>query len=574
MTVKAKLGAILALLVFVLAGTSGITFTRLKAQSPQLGQMETTATRVAEAWIPLLLASGDVKTDVYQVWQWLTDISATRARDGLDDGFAEAKKNAEKFTADIARVRQLAQALELAELIPTLDKVEAAFTPFYATGRKMAETYIADGPAGGNKLMGEFDAAAEAIDTPLEEMVVLVQGLTNKTLANLEQQASGVKLANAELSASVMILAAIGVIVAFGGAFYLFYLVGGSLKGLLGDIRTVADQDGTSAMRLAVDRADEFGEVAKALAEFRDKLAEVDRLRGEQAAAEEKAEREKRKLMIGLADQFDAGVGRVIEAVAAASNRMQESAAAMSTTAAETSQRSTATAAVTENASGNVQTVAAAAEELSASISEISRQVAQSTEIAVGAVQEAENTNQQIQGLVKASQSIGEVVALITDIASQTNLLALNATIEAARAGEAGKGFAVVASEVKNLANQTASATQEIESQINEIQNATQGAVSAIAGIGKTIGEISEIASSVAAAVDEQGSATQEIARNVDQAAHGTHEATSNMSEVIQAAEETGSAAQQIQGAVDELSEQSAILKTEVKKFLDQVRAA
>ena len=187
---------------------------------------------------------------------------------------------------------------------------------------------------------------------------------------------------------------------------------------------------------------------------------------------------------------------------------------------------------------------------------------------------DAQKTDEQIQGLAEAASKIGEVVALITDIADQTNLLALNATIEAARAGDAGKGFAVVASEVKNLANQTAKATDEIGGQIGGIQAATRDAVTAIQGIGQTIGQINEIASAIAAAVEQQSAATGEIARNVEQAATGTQEVTTNIAGVNQAADETGSAASEILGASGELSDQADLLKGEVDKFLSEIRAA
>jgi len=176
--------------------------------------------------------------------------------------------------------------------------------------------------------------------------------------------------------------------------------------------------------------------------------------------------------------------------------------------------------------------------------------------------------------LAEAAQKIGDVVALIIDIADQTNLLALNATIEAARAGDAGKGFAVVASEVKNLANQTAKATDEIGAQIAGVQTSTQEAVSAIEAIVKTISKIDEISSSIASAVEEQGAATQEIARNVEQAAAGTQEVSSNIGGVSQAANDTGAAATQIQSTAEDLSKQSETLRAEVDRFLANVRAA
>ena len=187
---------------------------------------------------------------------------------------------------------------------------------------------------------------------------------------------------------------------------------------------------------------------------------------------------------------------------------------------------------------------------------------------------EAGTANTMVNGLAGASQKIGEIVALINDIADQTNLLALTATIEAARAGEAGKGFAVVASEVKNLATQTAKATDDIRAQINGVQSATQDAVKAIDSIGTTIGEISQIVTTIAAAVEEQGAATQEIARNVEETARGTREVSANIGGVTQAANGTGVAAGQVLSVARALSGQSADLRKFVDEFLTEVKAA
>ena len=191
-----------------------------------------------------------------------------------------------------------------------------------------------------------------------------------------------------------------------------------------------------------------------------------------------------------------------------------------------------------------------------------------SARIAQQAVEQVDRTDTTVTGLVQAAEKIGEVVNLISDIASQTNLLALNATIEAARAGEAGKGFAVVASEVKNLANQTAKATEEIGQQIAAMQTATGDSVQAIRGIGETIKQISEVTTAVASAVEEQGAATQEISRNVQQASAGTQEVSSNITGVSQAATQTGTAAGQVLSAARELAQQGQQLNTEIESFL------
>jgi len=320
------------------------------------------------------------------------------------------------------------------------------------------------------------------------------------------------------------------------------------------------------------DRGDEIGKMAAAVQVFKDNAIEVKRLEAERKEAEARKAQERHQILLNMADEFDASVGGVVQSVSSASTEMQSSASTLSATAEETSKQATTVVGSSEEAATNIQTVASASEELTSSISEISSQVAQSTQISAKAVAEVESANERIQGLVSSSQKIGEVVELITDIADQTNLLALNATIEAARAGEAGKGFAVVASEVKNLANQTAKATEEISSQISGIQGVTQDAVHAIESIGEIINQMNEISSTIAAAVEEQGAATQEIARNVEQAAAGTKEMSTSVVSVEQASRETGSSAEQMLEAANELSQQSETLRAEVDKFLTNIR--
>ena len=268
--------------------------------------------------------------------------------------------------------------------------------------------------------------------------------------------------------------------------------------------------------------------MANSLEIFRESMIEARALSTDQdkdrIAKAERASRMEARIV-----EFEATVRAALDSLQKSANSMQTTAQSMSATADQSSALVSAVASAAEETSVNVQTVSSGTEELSSSISEIGRQVTNSAQIARKAVDEAGQTDATMQGLAENAGRISVVVDLIQTIASQTNLLALNATIEAARAGEAGRGFAVVASEVKSLANQTAKATDEIRSQIANMQTVTTSAVGAIRNIGQTIGEINEVTTAIAAAVEEQGAATREIARNIQHAAGGTSEVSSNI---------------------------------------------
>lgn len=417
---------------------------------------------------------------------------------------------------------------------------------------------------------------------------------------SVELNNEAVSAANSQMATSAGAMVIV-LIIGAGAVFVVIFRVVRPVNAIAGTMHELADGNLESDVPY-VENRDEVGDMARSVQVFKENAIERQRLEAEQreaerVALEEKAAREqaeieeekarveeeeerraanraeRRKVMLELADQFEASVSQVVEGVAQSAGNMESAARGLASTAKDTSGQADIVSNAAENASSNANMVASAAEELSSSVREITGQTNQSSAAARDAVGRTESASRDVSELVEAAQKIGEVVQLINDIAEQTNLLALNATIEAARAGDAGKGFAVVASEVKSLAAQTARATDEISGQVSGMQQATNTAVNAMDEIKGIISDIESTAVSIASAVEEQDASTQEIARNVAEVSAGTEEVTSNIQGVNQGAASTGSAANDVLNAAQLLTKQSDDLRGEVDQFLAQIRS-
>ncbi|MBN1094543.1 methyl-accepting chemotaxis protein [Blastococcus sp. TML/M2B] len=514
--IAVKIGAAIAVLALVAVTMTVIAVTRIGSLSAASAEINTNVTSLAD----LANIQRSWQGDRARYNQYALADETTRA--ALETDLAERRQTIEQQLDDYAQytVNKEAFAVFRGHLDDYYAAAEGQLLPAARAGDLVTAGQVIAGP-----LQDAADLAMDEYQAAQDRRVAAGQEDTDAA----ENMASSAVL-------TLWIALTAGVLLAGALAFYVVRQMVRTVKDVQASVVALAEGDLTAVP--PVHSRDELGRMAEALGEAQSQL---------------------RLVMAGVVSSADA--------VAASSEELSASSAQISASAEETSAQSGVVSGAAEEVSRSVQTVAAGAEQMGASIREIASNAAEASEVAARAVTAAETTTATVTKLGESSVEIGNVVKVITSIAEQTNLLALNATIEAARAGEAGKGFAVVANEVKELAQETAKATEDIARRVLAIQGDTTAAVSAIEEISSIVAQISDRQTTIASAVEEQTATTNEMSRSVQEAASGTVQIAENITGVLTAANSTTQALTQTRTAVDELSRMAADLRTSVGRF-------
>ncbi|MCA1908355.1 MAG: methyl-accepting chemotaxis protein [Magnetospirillum sp.] len=545
-------GGFVAIVLLLAIFSFGGVVQSLSQATEQDESLEHLHTKVA----PFQLLVRQLQLDVVQVQQFLSDVSATRGENGLDDGFDRAAHFAQLFNTHQQQARSLATEMGATEVLPHLDAVAKAFPGYYETGQRMAHAYVDNGTSAGNKFMEEFDQQASNLTQSLD---VLLAGSDALMLGEREKASAAIRSARAKAWTVSAVLAVV-TIVGLGLALFTGRHINKTAALLqdAGAVMSRAARGDLNARIIRIERRDEIGQLLVAVNRVLDLTETFAKEIGAAMAAAQRKEyyryipeeglrgdflrfvRSMNSILAAMESrdaktmEFETTVKGMVEDVAKSTKGISDTANMMAHRSEATGGRSLEVGEAAQATTQRAEIVSEATRQLVASINEIAAQATQSSAVARQATEQITATSSRMDELAQAISQIGQVVGLINTIAGQTNLLALNATIEAARAGEAGRGFAVVANEVKNLANQTATATGTITGQVEAVQSAAREAIDAISDIVHTIESIEGISAAIAGAVQEQEASTQEISRNIEGVVQEAEHVSSSVSQLSQ----------------------------------------
>jgi methyl-accepting chemotaxis protein len=519
-------GAIGVIAAMVVGGTALVSLQRLQSATQRLDDLQQLSTQLQQ-----------VRFYNADVGGWQTAYAWDARKMGPVRAVSDTSTNRAGYLKSTQGLRETLAAMPKASMtddeLAAFQRMEVLWNEFFSTDDAIKALY-----AQGDAL--SLDRADATIAGPEHAIYYKISDETSTLVTSVGKRADA-EVASAS-SAARRARAVVVVAVALAGLAVAVWatLISFGIVRRVGRVRDslVAMAAGDLTARADVDGLDEVAQMARALNEAQESV---------------------RSVVAQVADSA--------AAVASSSEELSVSGQAVAAGAEEASVQAGVVAAAAEQVSRNVQTVAAGSEQMGASIREIAQSANEAARVASQAVGVVESTNSSVTALGSSSVEIGNVVKVITSIAEQTNLLALNATIEAARAGEAGKGFAVVAGEVKELARETARATEDIARRVEAIQCDTQGAVAAMGQIGAIIASINDYQLTIASAVEEQTATTQEMSRNVSEAAAGSGEIAANITGVASASASTTEAISQSRVAIDELSQMAAELRTQISRF-------
>lgn len=563
-------GAILLIMVTILLITT-----------VSLNEVRNNAVLVEKESLPYAILADNMAFQTLKVLELLLYASTTHQQ----EGFKEAGAVVEGFKDNLGKFRELFTHKGETEPLNAINELEVAFDAYYEQGKDMAFVYFTEGIEEGNKLVADFDKAAEMLTSRM-------RSLQEREIEKARKNVYGIIASAKRVKVVAFLLSALALVLSIGLAFYITRGITSSIKRFLEGFRKIEEGDLTS--HLEAEGKDEMGELARGFnrlsGKLRDAMGQVaENTRQLEASSTELAALSSQ--MASSAEEMTSQSGTV----AGATEEMSSNINAMAGATEEMSTNVQSVSSTAEQMSNNVNSVASSIEQMSMTLNDVASSAREGSDIAGKAMEMSKSATGTMNVLTKAAKDIGEVTALIKRIAEQTNLLALNATIEAASAGDAGKGFAVVANEIKELASQSAQAAEDIARRIEGAQNNTEEAVNVIGDISSIIDKINDSSVVITKSVEQQKMTANEISANIQQtssgimniassigevakgaddiansaaeAAKGVVEVSSNIQGVSKVASDSNAGARQVSDSASELAEVATVLQSVVNKF-------